>query len=75
MAGLTLADAEAKLAEWLAIDTSLQDGQIVRYGERILTRADALEVRNNISYWDIQCKTLDNAESGIKRSRTVSPTW
>ena len=75
MAGLTLADAEAKLAEWLAIDTSLQDGQIVRYGERILTRADSLSVQNNINFWNIQCQVLSNAESGIKRSRTVSPTW
>ena len=72
---LTLVDAEAKLAEWLAIDASLQNGQIVRFGERILTRADSVSVRDNISYWNIMCETLAARESGIKRSRTVSPGW
>jgi hypothetical protein len=75
MAGLTLAQAEAKLAEWVAADTALQAGQVVRMGDRILTRVDALEIRNNITYWDMKTKELDARESGIKRSRTVSPSW
>jgi hypothetical protein len=74
MAGLTLANAEAKLAEWLAVDTQLQTGQQVRFNDRWLTRADALEVRNNIDYWNKKCQELE-AAAGRGRSRNVSPNW
>lgn len=75
MAGLTLAKAEAKLAEWLAIDSDLSLGQTVRFGERLLTRADAAEVRENIKHWDSMCKSLEATETGQGRSRTVTPSW
>jgi hypothetical protein len=75
MAGLTLDQAEAKLNEWLAADTDLQSGQTVRFGERFLTRADALEVRNNITYWQQKCQELSQLAQGRGRSRTVTPLW
>ena len=75
MAGLTLAQAEEKLFQWLTIDTDLQSGQTVRFGERLLTRADSLEVRNNIEYWNQKCQQLGEVSQGRKRSRTVMPLW
>jgi hypothetical protein len=75
MAGLTLDQAEAKLAEWMAADTELQNGQTVKFGERFLTRADAAEVRQNIDYWQQKCQALTAASSGLGRSRTVTPNW
>jgi hypothetical protein len=75
MAGLTLAQAEARLAGWLDVDTQLQAGQTVKFNERLLTRADAEQVRNNIDYWQKKCQELSQAETGRGRSRTVSPNW
>jgi hypothetical protein len=75
MAGLTLLQAEERLAGWLAADAELQSGQTFRYNDRLLTRADALEVRQNIDYWQRKCQELSVAESGRGRSRTVSPNW
>jgi hypothetical protein len=75
MAGLTLADAEARLAGWLSADAELQTGQTVKFNDRLLTRADALEVRNNIDYWQKKCQELEASKSGRGRSRTVSPNW
>jgi hypothetical protein len=75
MAGLTLDQAEAKLNEWLAVDTELQSGQSVRFGERLLTHADAIEVRNNIQFWDNKVKELAALTTGRGRSRTVTPRW
>lgn len=75
MAGLTLADAETRLAGWLAADTELQSGQTVKYNDRLLTRADAAEVRNNIDYWQKKCTELEAATAGRGRSRTVQANW
>jgi hypothetical protein len=75
MAGLTLAQAEAKLEQWLAADEGVQGGQSVRYNDRVLTRADAIEIRNNIDYWNKKCQELEAKETGGGRSRTVAPDW
>lgn len=74
MAGLDLATAETKLAQWLEIDTQLQQGQQVRFNDRWLTRADAEQVRNNIDYWNKKCQEAAAAE-GRGRSVNVSPNW
>lgn len=75
MAGLTLDKAEEKLAEWMAADTETQNGQMVKYNDRWLTRADALEVRNSIDYWQRKCQELSAAQTRGSRSRTVTPQW
>jgi len=58
MAGITLAQAEAKLAEWLAADTAVVSGQAYSISGRSLTRANAREIRENIVFWDKQVKRL-----------------
>jgi len=64
MAGITLAQAEAKLAEWLAADTAVVSGQAYSISGRSLTRANAREIRENIVFWDKQVKRL--ARGGIR---------
>jgi hypothetical protein len=65
MAGLTLADAEARLADWLLADAAVADNQTYSIAGRSLSRADAKEIRENIQYWNDWCKELAESESGL----------
>ena len=58
MAGITLAQAQTQLNTWLAADTAVATGQSYTIGNRALTRANAKEIRENITYWDEQVKRL-----------------
>lgn len=71
-AGITLAQAEAQLASWLAADTACASGQSYSIAGRVLTRANAAEIRNNITYWDNMTKRL--ARGGV-RIRGGTPSW
>lgn len=65
MAGITLAQAEAKLSEWMAADTAVSTGnQAYTMAGRSFTRADAREIRENITFWDAQVKRL--SRGGIR---------
>lgn len=64
MAGITLAQAEAQLAAWLAADTVVATGQSVSMAGRTLTLANAKEIRDNITYWDKQVQRL--SRGGIR---------
>jgi len=63
MAGITLAQAEAQLALWIAADTAVATGQSYSVGGRQLTRADAREIRETIIFWDSQVRRLSSAET------------
>lgn len=71
MAGISLADAQAQLALWLAASSSIaakQSYSIETAGtRRQLTHVDAAEVRNNIAFWDAKVKELTPAASGGRR--------
>ena len=54
LAGITLEQAEAKLAKWMEADDAVADGQSYSIEGRALTRADAQTIRDNISYWQSQ---------------------
>lgn len=58
MAGITLAQAQAKLTEWMAADTAVSLGQAYDMAGRSLTRADARTIRENIQFWDEKVRTL-----------------
>jgi hypothetical protein len=64
MAGITLAEATAKLTEWMNADTAVAQGQSYDIGGRSLTRANAREIRENIQFWNNMVKSLDRG--GIK---------
>mgnify|MGYP001592243318 CR=1 FL=1 len=52
MAGITLAQAEARRADWLAADEAISDrGQSYTIGDRRLDRANLAEVREAIRFW------------------------
>lgn len=75
MAGITLAQAEAKLAVWMAAEESLATSQSyeieVEGNRRQLTRADLGEVGRRITYWNNKVQALSAAASGVSRSRTI----
>ena len=58
MPGITLTQAEAQLTSWLAADTAVATGQSYSIGGRSLTRANAKEIRDNITFWDKHVKRL-----------------
>lgn len=71
MAGITLAQAEARLAEYMAAETAvLERGQAYRIADRELTRADLKEIRDGITYWQNQ---VDRLTRGGIRVRLGTP--
>lgn len=71
MAGITLAQAEARLAEYLTAEERVLAGQSYSIGQRSLTRADLGEIQNGISIWDARVQRLNRG--GI-RVAAVTPT-
>jgi hypothetical protein len=69
-AGITLAQANAQLTSWLAADTKVATGQSYSISGRSLTRANAKEIRDNITFWDNHVKHL--TRGGI-RVRGATP--
>lgn len=70
MAGITLAQAEAKLTLWMDAEDKIASGQSYTIGGRSLTRANLKEVRENIDYWDGKVQRLSR---GGLRMNQVSP--
>ncbi|WP_425065609.1 DUF6148 family protein [Reyranella sp.] len=78
MAGITLAQAQAQLDAWMAASTAVTTGQEYEIdtgsGRRRLKRADAAEIRQQISFWDGQVKSLTPAAvGGRRRTRYIVP--
>jgi len=72
MAGITLAQAEAKLTLWLAAEEAVATGQSYTIAGRSLTRADAGVIGERVTYWDKKVKSLDR---GGPRVRGGTPVW
>jgi len=71
MAGITLAEAEAKLTTWMEADDKVATGQSYAYpGGPNLTRADAKLIQDNITFWERKVERL--TRGGI-RVRGVTP--
>jgi len=58
MAGITLAQAEAKLATWLDAEDKVAAGQAYSIGGRSLTRADLKNIADRVEYWDNKVKSF-----------------
>jgi len=75
MAGITLVDAEAKLAVWLAAEEALATSQSYEIefegNRRSLTRANLSEVAKRIDYWNGWVNRLTAQATGRGRSRTI----
>lgn len=64
MAGITLAQATAKLTLWMAADDAVATGQSYNIAGRTLTRANVKEIRDNIDFWERKVQRL--TAGGIK---------
>ena len=63
--GITLAQAEAQLAVWLAADTTVAAGQSFDINGRSYTKVHAREIRESIDFWDSKVKQLScQSETG-----------
>jgi hypothetical protein len=73
MAGITLVQAEAQLTAWIAASTAVASGQSYSIAGRSITRADAKEIRESITYWDTQVKRLSRGGGiGVKFATPVT---
>jgi hypothetical protein len=70
MAGITLAQAEAQLAAWLAADEAVSRGQSYTVGGRAVTRADAATITEKIKFWDAKVKELSQVSDVRRRVRS-----
>lgn len=52
MAGITLAEAEAQLALYLAAEQAVLAGQAYSIKDRSLTRANLAEIRAGVAQWN-----------------------
>lgn len=67
MAGITLAQAEAKLTLWMDANDAVARNQSFSVGGRTLTRANLSEILRQIEFWDAKVKSL--TASGNRRNR------
>lgn len=69
MAGITLTQAEAQLALWVAASSAVASGQNYSIKDRSLSRVDAGEIRQQIDYWQNWVSKLTARASGYRRTR------
>jgi hypothetical protein len=66
MAGITLSQAEAKLAEYLAAETAILLGQSYSMNGKSLSRADLEAVQQGIEIWDARVKRLSRGGISVR---------
>ncbi len=72
MAGITLAEAQTQLAAWIAASTAVAAGQSYSIKDRSLSRVDASEIREQITFWNNLVLSLTPRTRG--RTRYVVPS-
>lgn len=76
MAGITLEIAEARLADYLAAEASVLQGQSYTiFGSRQMTRANLGEIREGIKYWNDEITTLSARKARTPRTVTMRPLF
>jgi hypothetical protein len=74
MAGITLAQAEAQLANWLAASTAVSKGQSYVLSGTTFTRADAAKIQSMIEFWDKKCEQLSGSSNVARKIRVYGAT-
>jgi hypothetical protein len=74
MAGITLAQAEAQLGNWLAASTAVSKGQSYALGGTTFTRTDAAKIQSMIDYWDKKCEQLSGSTNATRTIRVYGGT-
>ena len=72
---MDLATAQTNLDNWLAADAALSAGQSYTIGNRQLSRSDAGQVRNQITYWQRIVKTFTASNAGSQNPGVVVAAW
>jgi hypothetical protein len=72
MAAITLAQAQAKLAEYLAAESAVLSGQDYSIGSRRLRRADLPEIRAGRKEWEAKVNALEDGGTGGMRVRGLT---
>lgn len=75
MAGITLEQAEAQLAKYLAAEEAVLTGQKYEIGGRALQRADLEAIQKGIETWDARVKELSAKSRGRSRAIAPRPNW
>ena len=73
MAGITLVQAEAQLALYLAAEAAVLLNQSYSINGRSLTRADLSDIQAGIATWQSRVKALSATASRRSRTRYVVP--
>lgn len=73
MAGITLAQAQEKLDEYLAAETAVLASQSYVIAGRTMTRANLQFIQDGITVWNQRVQELSRAATGRSRARTISP--
>jgi len=78
MAAWTLAEAQEKLALWMAADDALATAQSYEIdiggNRRRLTRADAAEIQDKIKFWRTEVERLSSGQGGTgPKVRYINP--
>lgn len=71
MAGITLAQAEAKLAQYLAAEEAVLTGQQYEIAGRMLKRADLQAIQQGVEIWNARVNELSASVTG--RARAIVP--
>lgn len=76
MAGITLEIAQAQLTAWIDASTAVASNQSYTIntadGSRTVTRADAAEIRSQITFWSGHVSRLSSGRRG-RRTRYMVP--
>lgn len=73
MAGISLEQAEAQLAAWIEASTKVASGQSYEIAGRKLTRVDADQIREMVTFWDDKVKELTAGGGRRRRTYTLVP--
>jgi hypothetical protein len=71
--GITLEQAQAKLAEYIAAETAVLSNQEYTIDNRRLKRADLEMIQLGIKAWDGRCKELGAKQDNRRRVLTGRP--
>ncbi len=66
MAGITADQAQTQLDAWLAASTAVVSGQSYSIAGRTLTRVNASEIREQISYWNKMVTQLSRGGISVR---------
>jgi hypothetical protein len=66
MAGITLVQAEARLALYLDAEAKVLAGQEVRIDGELMRRADLEMIQKGVSLWEGRVQRLANTSGGLK---------